>query len=125
MSQPPLSFPRDAQLGSAVRAMKELHIRHLLVRESDTIVGIVSERELNVVATIPEIDSERGTLDLAMTPDPYAVSSDEPLKNVIGYMYEHKIGSAVVIDDGNVVGLFTTTDALRALKGLLDAPPGP
>jgi acetoin utilization protein AcuB len=35
-------------------------------------------------------------------------------------MAERKYGSAVVVDDGQVVGVFTTTDALRALAAVLE-----
>jgi acetoin utilization protein AcuB len=34
-------------------------------------------------------------------------------------MAEHKYGSAVVVEDGTVVGVFTTTDALKALASVL------
>ena len=34
-------------------------------------------------------------------------------------MAEHKYGSAVVMDHGKVVGMFTTIDAMRALSELL------
>jgi acetoin utilization protein AcuB len=34
-------------------------------------------------------------------------------------MAEHRLGSAVVAHDGKLLGVFTTTDALRALAALL------
>jgi CBS domain-containing protein len=36
-------------------------------------------------------------------------------------MFEHRYGSAVVLEDGHVIGVFTTTDALRALTDALEA----
>jgi acetoin utilization protein AcuB len=34
-------------------------------------------------------------------------------------MAEHKYGSAIVVQNGQVVGVFTTVDACRALSELL------
>jgi acetoin utilization protein AcuB len=60
-----------------------------------------------------------------MSQDVYAVSSRTRLLDVAAEMAEHKYGSAVVIDDGRVSGVFTTVDALKALKAMLDAPERP
>jgi CBS domain-containing protein len=38
---------------------------------------------------------------------------------VVETMIERKLGSAVVTEDDRVVGVFTTIDALRALRDLL------
>ena len=49
------------------------------------------------------------------------VAQDAHLHAVASEMAEHKYGTAIVVDrehPGHVVGLFTTTDALRALARL-------
>jgi CBS domain-containing protein len=38
-------------------------------------------------------------------------------------MAEHKYGSAVIVERGKVLGMFTTVDALNALVSLAKAPP--
>jgi acetoin utilization protein AcuB len=38
-------------------------------------------------------------------------------------MAEHKYGSAVIVDRGKVVGMFTTMDALNALAAFAGTPP--
>ncbi len=50
---------------------------------------------------------------------PYTVSPDAPLRDVARTMAEQKFGSAVVVDGDEVTGVFTTTDALRALAAVL------
>jgi CBS domain-containing protein len=35
-------------------------------------------------------------------------------------MAEHRMGSAVVAHNGKLLGIFTTTDALRALAAVLE-----
>jgi acetoin utilization protein AcuB len=42
------------------------------------------------------------------------------LDEVVSEMAQHKYGCAVVLDNGKVVGVFTTVDALRAFADLLE-----
>ena len=51
-----------------------------------------------------------------MTSDPYAVRYDTTVAVVARTMADKKYGAVVVVDDdGQVLGVFTTTDALNAL----------
>lgn len=49
----------------------------------------------------------------------YAVDPNTSLDVVAEALAEHKYGSAVVLQNGKVVGIFTTNDACRALAELL------
>ena len=47
------------------------------------------------------------------------VRAGTPLDEAARIMAEHKYGSAIVVDRGKIVGVFTTVDALFALSRLL------
>jgi acetoin utilization protein AcuB len=49
----------------------------------------------------------------------YTVSPSEKLDHVASTMAEHKYGSALVVDNQKLVGIFTTVDAMRSLSELL------
>jgi acetoin utilization protein AcuB len=51
----------------------------------------------------------------AMTAFPFTVPPDAPLADVARQMWKHRYGSALVVKDGSLVGIFTRADALRAL----------
>ena len=55
-----------------------------------------------------------------MTPLPYAVTADVPLRDVAKEMADRKYGCAVVMQGTKVQGVFTTVDALRALAECLE-----
>jgi acetoin utilization protein AcuB len=55
----------------------------------------------------------------AMTEHPYTVSPDAPLDEVVDTMAANKYGSAVIMQNEKVVGIFTTVDACMALGQLL------
>ena len=50
-----------------------------------------------------------------MSQDVYCVTPRDRLDQVVSEMAERKYGCAVVIEDAKVVGVFTTTDALKLL----------
>jgi predicted transcriptional regulator len=61
-------------------------------------------------------------VDEAMTDEIYTVDADEALREVAREMAVRKVGSAVVVNHRQqIVGIFTTTDALRALADSLTA----
>jgi len=103
----------------AHRMMREHHIRHLPVLRGAKIVGLVSDRDLNMVETLQDVDPRKVLVSEAMTQDPYLVSPDAALDEVVLSMAEKKYGSAVVIQHEKVVGIFTTVDACRAFADLL------
>jgi acetoin utilization protein AcuB len=53
-----------------------------------------------------------------MTDQPYTVGPGTPLDEVVSTMAEKKFGSAVVVQNNKIVGIFTTVDACQALSDL-------
>jgi acetoin utilization protein AcuB len=116
---PYLVAPNDF-LPDASALMRKEGIRHLPVLTERGLVGILSDRDLNLVQTLAHARSEEVTVEDAMTPDPYVVQANDPLNQVARVMIERKIGSAVVLDGQDLVGIFTVTDALQALVEALE-----
>ena len=106
-------------LAQAHQVMRQHNIRHLPVVDGGRLVGMVSQRDLYLLETLKGVDPTTEKVEEAMSPEPFAVEPDTPLDEVALAMAEHKYGSAVVVDQGAVVGLFTTVDALRALVALI------
>jgi acetoin utilization protein AcuB len=119
MSAAPVTIGRDQSLATAHRLMRQHNVRHLPVLDGGELVGLVSIRDLHFLETLPSVVPEDVRVEEAMSPDPYKVSPNTSLERVAREMAEHKYGSAVVVDRGKVVGVFTTVDALRALITLL------
>lgn len=106
-------------LAQAHQLMRERNIRHLPVVDDGRLVGVVSQRDLYLLQTLNGLDPATERVEEAMSREPFAVKPDAPLDEVALAMAERKYGSAVVVDQGVVVGLFTTVDALRALAVVL------
>jgi acetoin utilization protein AcuB len=54
-----------------------------------------------------------------MATNVYSASPDAPLDEVVHEMVKHKYGCAVIMQHGEVVGVFTSIDAMEALSGIL------
>jgi acetoin utilization protein AcuB len=120
MNCQPWTIRRDATMSQAHRMMREHHIRHLPVLEGGALVGLVSERDLHLMETLPDADPDQVTVEDAMSADVYSVGPQEPVDAVVERMASRKLGSVVVVDRrGAVEGIFTTLDALQVLAEVL------
>ncbi|MFO0605143.1 MAG: CBS domain-containing protein [Polyangiales bacterium] len=119
MTTTPHTIGVDQTLATAHRLMREHHFRHLPVLQGGRLVGMVTERDLALIETLKDVDPTKVTVEDAMTPAPYTVAPNAVLDEVVATMAEHRYGSAVVVDNNHVVGVFTTVDAMVAFADLL------
>ncbi len=125
MTASPVVVASHRTLAEAHQLMREHRVRHLPVVDDGRLVGILSQRDLYMLETLRGIDVASETVAEAMTAEPYTAAPDAPLDDVAREMADHRYGSAVVVDGGAVVGVFTTVDALRALAALLEGSKKP
>lgn len=100
-----------------LRDLMEKHgIRHLPVVRGDSVVGVLSERDVRLVAGLPATDQLQVRAADIMTTDPLTVVASASLDEVAYAMSDQKVGSVIVKDeDGQLLGIFTASDALNAL----------
>jgi acetoin utilization protein AcuB len=120
MTPGPHTIARNRSLAAARHLMLDESVRHLPVLEGGRIVGLLSERDLLLVESLPGVNPTDVHVDEAMVDDVFTVSPDAPIGEVVETMIARKLGSAVVAEDDRVVGVFTTIDALHALHDLLE-----
>lgn len=106
-------------LSEAHELMRALRIHHLPVLAGDKLVGIVSQRDLLLIESLPGVNPAEVPVEDAMTRDVFVVDSATPLAKVAAEMADRRRGSAVVMHGDRVVGVFTVTDACRVLARLL------
>jgi acetoin utilization protein AcuB len=120
MTAAPHTIAPTRSLAAARQLMLKHHVRHLPVLEGGRIVGLVSERDLLLVESLPGVNPTDVHVDEAMVANVYTVHPDTPIGQVVETMIDRKAGSAVVCDGDRVLGIFTTIDALEALHALLE-----
>ena len=125
MTSAPETIGADLTLAQARDRMYQLNARHLPVVDGGELVGILSDRD---IALVDAVFGDLGRLQVrqAMTAQPFTCGPEAHVHAVAAEMAAHKYGTAIVVDrdhPGQVVGLFTTTDALHALARLTDHTP--
>ena len=119
MTTEPFTLQAGALLSECHQLMRDKHIRHMPVCEGERVVGIVTEGDLLRAQSLKGMDPTTTDLRSVMQARPYTVGPDAPVDEVVREMAGHKYGSAVVVDNGHVVGVFTAVDAMSAFAELL------
>jgi len=119
MTTTPHSVGFDQTLRTASELMKTHGIRHLPVMKAGQLVGILSDRDLKLALSLRGVDAEVTTVDEIASDDVVLVKPEAKLDEVSRTMAEKRIGSVLIVDNHHLVGIFTATDALKALNELL------
>jgi acetoin utilization protein AcuB len=112
------SSPEESVL-LAYQRMLEHDVRHLPVLRSGKLVGVLFKSDLKLAQALPPEVVRPISVESVMVTEYYTVAPDEALDVAAREMSKRKWGSAIVLDQGKVTGVFTTTDALRALSDSL------
>lgn len=120
MTKSPHTVEHDQPLAVAHRLMRDNDIRHLPVLRDRALVGILSQRDLHLIESLKDVDPNQVLVSEAMSAEVYTVGPRASIRKIASEMATHKYGSAVVMEHEQVVGVFTTVDALRVLYGLLE-----
>ena len=117
----PESYVVDAgeRLEDVARTMAERHVGSALVTRGGKLVGMLTDRDLHLIESLKDVDPKTVTVEDAMTTSVYSVSPEAPLDEVVSTMGQKKYGSAVVMQNDKVVGIFTTVDLCTAFTELL------
>lgn len=119
----PITITEKASIAEAIDVMKRNSIRHLpVVAEGQRLRGFLSLADLKL-GLIPSLVGTLTLSDLMIT-DPITVGPDDDVEIAAQRIYKHKIGGMPVVQNGQVVGIITETDILRAfidMMGMLTA----
>lgn len=142
MTKTPITIDPEAPLGTAAAVMREREIRHLPVVDKDgRLVGMITDRDLRWAVLAPvlaehlSLGAQRRFRSLsaalenlrvrdAMTWDAVTIRSDASIAQAAAIMFEGRFGSLPVVDRGQLVGIVTERDVLKALAATMAAVRG-
>jgi CBS domain-containing protein len=113
MTPRPITVAPEATLQEAGAIMRTCRIRHLPVVEAETIVGLLSLRDV-----LAGDESER--VREAMSRRPHVVAPATALSVACEKMLAHRFSCLPVVAADVLVGIFTATDALQYAAQALD-----
>jgi acetoin utilization protein AcuB len=132
MSAHPTTISAHAAIAEAAQVRWALGLRHLpVVDDRGKLVGILTDRDLRAMSPpylVPEAESDQKVLEArvsdVMSGDVLSVGPESDLADVIDLMLQNHIGAVPVVDEaGNLVGIVSYVDVLRALPKPARVPP--
>jgi len=87
--------------------MRNARVRHLVVVRGRRVLGVLSDRDLGL-----ETDKSVGDV---MTAHAVSASPDMTIRKAANLLRGRSIGCLPVMEDGNLVGIVTTTDLLERI----------
>ena len=133
MTRDPLTIDPEAPLGTAMDVMRRKRIRHLpVVDDAGRLMGIITDRDLRQASFGPALAEhlslgaqrrlrgigqalEELRVKHAMTWVVVTTDSEATIARAAVVMFERRIGSLPVVEDGKLVGILTERDLLLAL----------
>lgn len=100
--------PRDT-LGAARRVLRDNRIHHLIVLDRGELAGILSYRDLTG-------RNDEHLVEEVMSRDLITVEPWSTVRNAAALMIGRTTGCLPVVDKGQVTGIITTADLLRAVS---------
>jgi len=122
MTREPAQVSEDASIGTALARMRSADVRHLLVLDGDRLCGVVSVRDLRRLAGAMAASLLIEPVSRIMTEDPVTIAPDTPIATAARVLLDRRIGALPVRDGDDIVGIFTTADALEALLAMAGGP---
>ncbi len=128
MTPNPITIEANASIIEAIHLMKENNIRRLPVTRNGAYCGLLTERM--IMEYTPGKSTPLDTWEVhyvlskarvadAMNPNPHTIRPDAPLCEAVKEMHDNKLNGICVTDSaGQLVGLVTTTNLMKALMAL-------
>jgi len=113
----------DSDVRQAEALMTEQSIRHLAVTHHGQLVGVLSQRDLQMAQSLRmAFGTARILVNQLHSRPAYSVDEATPLFDVVRTLAERRLGSALVTRKGKLVGILTTTDVCRLYAETLEPP---
>jgi CBS domain-containing protein len=119
MTSPLLTITPDRPMLDASHLMETDHVRYLCVSDKDEIIGIISVRDLaryfvdSEGGPIRDLDNVYRPLSVLMRTTMETIASERTVQEAAQLMAEKRIGSLLVLEAGEMVGIVTETDLVR------------
>jgi acetoin utilization protein AcuB len=127
MSRVVMTVGTEDSCREALTRMRELKLRHLPVMDlRGKVAGMLTDRDLRHYLFDPAVMRRIGMTPVdallesvsvreIMSAPVVSVKPEEEMETAVGLMRKRKVGSLLVVENGQVVGILTETDVLRRI----------
>lgn len=111
---PVLTIQPGEKVSAAVKIMAEKNIGAVLVMDGDTLVGILSERDLVRKLLAEDKQVKETPVSAVMTKNPYCTDADASIDSCIALMSKHRFRHLPVLDaNKKLIGMVSMGDLVK------------
>ena len=120
MTRLPVSITPDTTLQDCAHLMKEQHVGSLLVKKGESLIGILTERDIVRKAVASGLDITKTPAKDVMVEEVVTVPPGADIFEAIHLMKDHDIRHLPVADGKKLVGFITIKDILKIQPQLFE-----
>jgi CBS domain-containing protein len=113
MTSSPSAISKEANVRQAAQLMMSAGVGSLPVVDGESLVGIVTDRDLVREVLAEDRDPKQMTVGECCTEKLVVVSPDEPLDAALQRMAREQVRRLPVVEDGRLVGMLAQADVAR------------
>jgi CBS domain-containing protein len=110
MTQDPRSIGASASVVEAARLMREEHIGSLPVTEDESLVGMITDRDITTRVVAESAVPETTAVGDVYSRDLISVEPNNDLEEALQLMARHQVRRLPVVENGRLVGMVAQAD---------------
>ena len=115
MTKPVIIVDKDDSVHEAAKTMSEKRIGCVVVTDKGKPVGIATERDILQRVVVKGLDVSKVRMKDIMSEPLITINGNMPIINAIRVMQKNNVRHLPIIEKGELVGMVTQRDLLRAL----------
>ncbi len=120
MTEKPITITPTTSAQECAKLMAKHHVGSLVVRDRDSLAGIVTERDLTRKLVAANKPAAKTKAKDVMTTNLVTVSPDKDIFEAIAIMRDYDVRHLPVVDRNRLLGLITLKDILKIEPDLFD-----
>jgi signal-transduction protein with cAMP-binding, CBS, and nucleotidyltransferase domain len=116
MTPAPATVDAQASAVEAARLMASQDVGSLPVVDNDTLVGMVTDRDLVLHVLAKDVDPHQTTVATVCSENPVVVGPEDSLDEALQRMAREKVRRLPVVEEEQLVGIVAQADVSRAAE---------
>ena len=116
MTADPRSIGTSASVVEAARLMREEHVGSLPITDDDTLVGMITDRDITTRVVAEAADPKTTSVGDVYSRDLISVEPDKDLEEAVQLMARHQVRRLPVVEEGRLVGIVAQADIALTLR---------
>jgi len=116
MTEDPRSIGTSTSVVEAARLMRDEHIGSLPITDGDTLVGMITDRDITTRVVAEAADLATTSVGDVHSRDLISVEPDKDLEEALRLMARHQIRRLPVVEGGRLVGIVAQADIALTLS---------